>query len=406
MAKKRFTQEQYQKALEVDLLDFLQKRGHEFKKCSSEYHMKEHDSFVVKGHLWKWWSKGIGGNIVSYLTKVEGMDTVDAVYYLCGQQFDKDREKTEFLRHSKAEENAPKCLIAPYKNETYKHAFAYLMKTRMIDKEIISEMMHSESIYESIEYFARVKENDTTYNPKILLNTTFDRLKDSKLIQNKKQQKDGVRFGYDEDRTLKYIGIEKLDNTHISLLCKCNGIERVSYVNNCVFCGFDEAGEMRFASMRSTNQASSFRYDAIGADKQYGFAMIGKSDTVYAFEAPIDALSHATLYKLEGLDWQRDSRISLSGVSDLALERFLNIHPDIRKIHLCLDNDKAGKESIYGVFDKEKGEYISQGLLKKYEEKGYEVFVDLPVLKDYNKDLIEYCKSNEKMYENDEEAEM
>ena len=71
--------------------------------------------------------------------------------------------------------------------------------------------------------------------------------------------------------------------------------------------------------------------------------MEGKSNRVYEFEAPIDAMSHATLYKLRGYDWRKDYRISEGCLSDRALKRFLEEHPKVNEIVFCYDNDVDGK---------------------------------------------------------------
>jgi hypothetical protein len=56
------------------------------------------------------------------------------------------------------------------------------------------------------------------------------------------------------------------------------------------------------------------------------------------FEAPLDALSHVCLFPdFDG------HRLSLGGVSDLALTAFLERSPHISEIALCLDNDGAGQ---------------------------------------------------------------
>jgi len=59
------------------------------------------------------------------------------------------------------------------------------------------------------------------------------------------------------------------------------------------------------------------------------------------FEAPIDALSHATLQELDGWKWN-GYRLSLGGTSHVALFAFLERHPEIRRVDLYLDNDCAG----------------------------------------------------------------
>lgn len=69
---------------------------------------------------------------------------------------------------------------------------------------------------------------------------------------------------------------------------------------NCAFVGYDSKGTPRYCALRGPSADSSFRQDMENSDKTYGFLMEGKSNRVYEFEAPIDAMSHATLYKLRG----------------------------------------------------------------------------------------------------------
>ena len=385
--KPRYTQEQYQKAASVDLLKFLEERGYEFKQTGSSFKAKGvKGGFIVNKNLWNWFARGIGGTAIDYLAKVENMDYVEAVFYLCGEQYNADRKPIEKRNE---EPPKPKEIVKPMENSHARHTFAYLSKTRRIDNEIISDLMHQKKIYESLEYFAKVSVNGVSTTAKLMTFDDFAKLQEYKLIDSYKE-KDGLKLGFNSKNELKYIGIEAINYNSFAPHKQSGFFESVSYVNNCVFCGYDEEGEMKYAAMRSVKQDSSFRQDAVGSDKQYGFTMEGTSDELYVFEAPIDAMSHATLFKLEGLDWKQDSRISMGGLSDLALEQYLKTHPDIKKIHFCLDNDEAGKNKIYGVYDEEKGEQTIKSLKDKYEKKGYEIYVDLPVSKDYNNDLKLY----------------
>ena len=59
------------------------------------------------------------------------------------------------------------------------------------------------------------------------------------------------------------------------------------------------------------------------------------------FEAPIDALSHATLQELEGWKWN-GYRLSLGGTSHCGATSFLERHPEIRRVTLYMDHDLAG----------------------------------------------------------------
>ena len=88
----------------------------------------------------------------------------------------------------------------------------------------------------------------------------------------------------------------------------------------------------------------SLRKDVYGSDKEYSFCFPPEnpgSRNVAVFEAPIDALSHATLQELEGWKWD-GYRLSLGGTSHVALTAFLKRHPEIRRVNLYMDNDLGG----------------------------------------------------------------
>ena len=110
----------------------------------------------------------------------------------------------------------------------------------------------------------------------------------------------------------------------------------------CVFVGKDDGGRARFACMRGIG--TNLKKDVAGSDKRFSFCYPPEypgSRQLAVFEAPVDALSHATLQELEGWKWN-GWRLSLGGTSHVALTAFLERHPEIRRITLCMDNDLAG----------------------------------------------------------------
>lgn len=110
----------------------------------------------------------------------------------------------------------------------------------------------------------------------------------------------------------------------------------------CVFVGKDDAGKARFACMRSIT--GNLKKDVSGSDKRYSFCYPPKqpgSKHLAVFEAPIDALSHATLQEIQGWNWD-GYRLSLGGTSHVALTAFLERHPEISRVTLYMDNDLAG----------------------------------------------------------------
>lgn len=155
--------------------------------------------------------------------------------------------------------------------------------------------------------------------------------------------------------------------------------------HNCVFIGYDQEGTARYAFNRGTLSYTRFAGDSIGSNKDYGFVMNGKSEKVFVFESPIDALSHATLTKHYGADYKADTRLSLGCVSEGALRQYLEDHPKTKEITLCLDNDKAGIEAM----DRIKG---------LYEDSQYKINTDSPTAKDFNEDLVTFLnKSKQKV---------
>lgn len=175
---------------------------------------------------------------------------------------------------------------------------------------------------------------------------------------------------------------------------------------NCAFVGYDSKGTPRYCALRGPSADSSFRQDMENSDKTYGFLMEGKSNRVYEFEAPIDAMSHATLYKLRGYDWRKDYRISEGCLSDRALKRFLEEHPKVNEIVFCYDNDVDGK--LADGTPHNHGQVRAEEAKKHYQSLGYKVAIQTPTEKDFNKvltSLYEQPRQQQSMTEDEEDEE-
>ncbi len=157
---------------------------------------------------------------------------------------------------------------------------------------------------------------------------------------------------------------------------------------NCTFVGYDETGKPRYCAMRSPFPGSNFRQDMDNSDKSYGFVMEGYSKRVYEFESPIDAMSHASLCKLYGIDWRADYRVSEGCLSDKALSRFLKLHPDVEEIVFCYDNDVDGKMADGTAHNHGQEKAVCNA--KIYEQIGYKTYIQTPQNKDFNLDLQLY----------------
>jgi len=323
-----------EQARQTDLIAFLEtRRGFTFAHRDNTYRCQQHPSLAIKYDRlsWYWHRRGYGGyGLLDYLIKVEDMPFREAVAAVLayvrplagGQPLTHCHPSTI---HPRCETEAAKTLILPEKAKTPVRIYDYLYRIRGIDLEIIQQLIREKKIYEDL-----------------------------------------------------------------------NG--------NVVFVGYDEQNNPRGATLRGTcgdRQGTyggygyggcRFHMDAPGSDKRYGFHMDACTITeqptdnkglqLYIFESAIDAMSHATMEDIITSDktaWRRDNRLSLGGVTDKALDKYLENHQQVNELILCLDNDAAGREA-------------AAEMASKYADKGYRVRLSLPGNKDYNDDLLELRK--------------
>lgn len=207
-----------------------------------------------------------------------------------------------------------------------------------------------------------------------------------------------------ENRAIKYLKSRGIDEEIIQKCIKKHLIYEEKHYHNVVFVGYDEMENAKYAGVRATNE-SKFKNEATGSSKKYSFRLESKKKTneIYVFESSIDALSFATFLKLYGINWEEKNMLSLAGVYQpagqmsaskvpVALQNYLEKHPEITKIYLCLDNDDAGRKATkalqtvipnkYQVIDKpsKKGkdynDYLCILLGIKKEEKSKKIEVE------------------------------
>jgi len=285
-----FTDDQKQRANAVDLEDFLTRQGEKLLRSGREKRLASDHSITVRGNEWYDHAAEKGGCAIDFVQMFYGRSFPDAVTMLL------NGEQGQAYRSSEQRKpEPPRPFVLPEANHDMRRVYAYLTKTRCLDRDIVSTFARAKMLYEDAKY------------------------------------------------------------------------------HNVVFVGFDKEGVARHAHKRGTyTQGEPFKGNVDGCDPRFSFHYTGQSDTVYVFEAPIDMLSFLSLYQQ---DWQRHSYVSLCGVSEHALLQLLVENPQVKKIGLCLDNDKAGlkaRERLTGIL----------------AEKGYgEVFSLLPRQKDWNEDL-------------------
>ena len=140
---------------------------------------------------------------------------------------------------------------------------------------------------------------------------------------------------------LNYLTQErKLSPSLVNFFIAAGDIYEDAAHHNVVFVGRDADGHPRYASSRGINE--KFRQDVAGAEKTFGFSHRGTDKQLLVFEAPIDLLSFIELFPK---NWQQHNYLSLGGVSGKALRQFLSERPDVERVFLCLDADKAGEDA-------------------------------------------------------------
>lgn len=285
-----FTEEQKQRANQVDLEDFLSRQGEKLLRSGREKRLSSDHSITVRGNRWYDHATEKGGYPIDFVKMFYGQSFPDAVTMLLGG------EQGQAYRESrKAEPEPQKPFLLPEANPDMRRVFAYLTGTRCLDQRVVKAFVKAKMIYEDAAY------------------------------------------------------------------------------HNAVFVGYDLDGVPRHAHKRGTyTKGESFKGNVDGCDPRYSFHWIGKNDTVYVFEAPIDLLSFISLYQK---DWRMHSYVALCGVAEHALLQLLSDASQVKRIALCLDNDKAGIQAR---------ERIKQRLL----ERGYrDVFPLFSQQKDWNEDL-------------------
>ena len=143
--------------------------------------------------------------------------------------------------------------------------------------------------------------------------------------------------------------------------------------HNAVFVGRNENGTPVHAHVRSTNSHDKpFRLNIEGSDPRYSFHHIGTNGSLLVFEAPIDLLSHISLYPQ---NWQENSYVACCGTSIRPVLKTLELMPRADTVLLCLDNDEAGQAA-------------NQRMSDQIEAEGMTVMEQIPKRKDWNDDLL------------------
>ena len=160
-----FTDEQKVLANSVNLEEFLRMRGEKLERVGREHKLiycdssGKHDSITIRGSKWFDHKNQVGGGAIKFMQEFYGMDFQTAVQELLGQ-------RVTPLSHSPPKAIAKeekKEFKLPEANSNMHRVYAYLIKQRFINPNIISHFAKQHTLYEDKEHhnavFVGVDEN-------------------------------------------------------------------------------------------------------------------------------------------------------------------------------------------------------------------------------------------------------
>ena len=141
-----FTDEQKRQANLVDLSEFLRRRGEPLIQSGRELRMGSNHSVTVRGNEWYDHAAEKGGGPVSFLKEFYGMDYQQAVLALLEQ------DGGPLPQICAPNEKVKKPFELPQANGDNRRMFAYLVKHRRLDRDVVATFARQGLLYEDQKY--------------------------------------------------------------------------------------------------------------------------------------------------------------------------------------------------------------------------------------------------------------
>jgi len=140
-----FTEEEKRQANEVDLEHFLLQQGEKLLPSGREKRLSSDHSITVRGNEWYDHAADQGGYAIDFVKRFYGLPFPDAVTMLLGGSYGAMYHKAE------PKEIVRKPFELPPQNQDMRRTFAYLLKHRSLDSEVLRFFAKEKLIYESLE---------------------------------------------------------------------------------------------------------------------------------------------------------------------------------------------------------------------------------------------------------------
>ena len=143
-----FTEEQMLRACEVDLVEFLRHQGEKLIRSGPEYRLASDHSVTVQGNEWYDHATEQGGGPISFVQQFYNLSYPEAITCLLGGE-----QGTVYAPASKQEEKPKKEFALPSAGREMRRMYAYLLKHRLLDRNVVNDFVRAGLLYESCEKF-------------------------------------------------------------------------------------------------------------------------------------------------------------------------------------------------------------------------------------------------------------
>ena len=143
-----FTEEQKLRASEVDLVEFLRCQGEKLIRSGPEYRLASDRSVTVRGNGWYDHAVKEGGGPISFVQQFYDLSYPEAITRLLGGE-----QGTVYASAPKQEEKPRKEFALPSAGREMRRMYAYLLKHRFLDRNVVNAFVRAGLLYESCEKF-------------------------------------------------------------------------------------------------------------------------------------------------------------------------------------------------------------------------------------------------------------
>ncbi len=396
----------------VEIIDYAKNIGlTPVRQGNDRYSLKEYDSVVITPSKRKYIrnSNGdIGKSVIDFAMEFRGLRLKEAIvelkkyvpsYYLENNNINKENklsypkeDKQTIQKEKEEKEEILKELILPSPSlKAHKKMFAYLSKSRKIDKQVIDNLYKRKMIYQDekgnisfVGYNKEIKAHKKMFaylsKSRKIDKQVIDNLYKRKMIYQ--DEKGNISFvGYNKENKADFV-FQRGTNTNKPFKKVVSGSlykRKMIYQDekgNISFVGYNKENKADFVFQRGTNTNKPFKKVVSGSSFETAFFVDNNSYSIFITEAIIDNMSIMTMLLHNNIDFTNYNYLSLCGTCTKSINTYIKDNEKISTVYICVDNDNAG-ENLREKIDK---------MLKDIGFKG-DVIHKRPINKDFNEDL-------------------